>query len=445
MAEELLDIATKIAGAASGGEDIEVHVGRVRETDIRVYKGDVEQLTTADRSTVVIRVVRDGRTGSAVVGSLDEVAIKEALEDARDNASFGTPDEFSGVADPDGVAPADIDPYDPELETFATDRKLDIAFELEKMVLASDDRIRTIESVDYGDNRIETAVANSKGIALSSRRTAVSLVASLIAGGEDESETGYGVTTARRPSDLDLERARQQAVDRAVRMLGSKKPDSGKVIIVLEPEMTSSLLSIIGGTLTGDSVLKGRSLFAERVGEEVASPSFTLIEDPTDPAAWSASRSDSEGIATRRVNLIDKGVLQGFLYDTYSARRAGTKSTGSAMGSTSPSVGFRGLTLTPGDRGQAEIISSIDDGVLVQSMSGLHSGVNPISGDFSVGATGLRIRNGQLAEPIREFTIGSTLQRMLKNVVAVGNDLQWLYGNAVQVTLAIDDVAMAGV
>ena len=442
---ELLDIATKVAGAANDGEQLEVHVGRTRDTEIRIYKGDVEQLTTADRANVTIRVVRDGRTGSAVVGTLDDVAIKEALEDARDNAAYGTPDEFAGVADPDGVEPADIDPYDPELETFPTDKKIDLAIELEKMLQSSDERVRIVESVDYSDHRVESAVANSEGIALSSRRTAVGLTGLLIAGEDPDSQTGYGVSAARRPSDLDLERVRSKAVERAVRMLGATKPQSAKVTVVLEPNMTSALLSIVGGTLSGEAVLKGRSLFADRVGEEVAAPMFSLIEDPTDPAAWSASRSDAEGLATRRVQLIDRGVLQGYLYDSYSARRAGTSSTGSAVGAAAPAVGFRALTVAPGDRGFDEIVASVDDGVLVQSLKGLHSGVNPVSGDFSVGATGLRIRNGKIAEPLREFTIGSTIQRMLKAVVAVGNDLEWVSGSAVQVTVAIGDVSMAGV
>ena len=442
---ELLDIAKTIAGAARDGEQIEAHVGRTRDTAVRVYEGGVEQLTTADKANVVIRVIREGRTGSAVVGTLDESAIKQALEDARDNAEFGTPDEFAGVAAPDGVKHADIDPYDPELETFATDRKIEIALELEKMLKSSDNRIRNVDSVDYSDHRVEGAVANSNGVFSEARRTAVGLVGSVIAGETEDTQTGYGVSVSRKPSGLDLERARTQAVDRAIRMLGASKPQSGKVTVVLEPNMTSMLLSIIGGTLTGDTVLKGRSLFADRVGEEVAVPFFSLIEDPTDAAAWAASRADAEGLATRRVPLIEDGVLKGFLYDSYSARKASTASTGSATGSASPAVGFRAITVKPGTKSQAEIIAGVDDGVLVQSMSGLHSGVNPISGDFSVGATGLRIRNGQLAEPVREFTIGSTIQRMLRDLVAVGNDAEWSYGSCIEVTLAIGDVAMAGV
>jgi PmbA protein len=194
-------------------------------------------------------------------------------------------------------------------------------------------------------------------------------------------------------------------------------------------------------------VLKGRSLFADRVGEEVSAPLFTLVDDASDPASSGASRFDGEGLASRRTPLIEGGVLRGFLYNTYAARRAGTSSTGSAVRAgfkSGPGCGARAISVTPGDRSQADIVAGTDLGLLVQGISGIHSGVNPVSGDFSVGAEGVMIRNGQLAEPVREITIGSTIQRMLKDVVAVGNDLEWSYGSAAHVTLAIGDISMSG-
>jgi PmbA protein len=145
--------------------------------------------------------------------------------------------------------------------------------------------------------------------------------------------------------------------------------------------------------------------------------------------------------------LIDGGVLQGFLYNTYAGRRAGVASTGSAVRAgfkSGPGVGARAVSVTPGDQSPDEILRMVGSGLLVQSVTGVHSGVNAVSGDFSVGAEGLMIRDGALAEPVREMTIASTLQRMLKEVVAVGNDLEWLPGSAAGVTLAIADVSMSG-
>jgi PmbA protein len=193
--------------------------------------------------------------------------------------------------------------------------------------------------------------------------------------------------------------------------------------------------------------LKGRSFFADRVGEEVSAPFLNLVDDATDPASSGASRYDAEGLASRRTPLIENGVLTGFLYNTYAARRAGTTSTGSAVRGgfkSGPGCGPRAIALTPGDRNQSDVIGDIELGLLVQEVSGLHSGVNPVSGDFSVGAAGLMIRNGELAEPVREITISSTIQRMLKDVLGVGNDLQWSFGPACHVTLAMSGLSMSG-
>ncbi|MDE3139301.1 MAG: TldD/PmbA family protein, partial [Acidobacteriota bacterium] len=156
---------------------------------------------------------------------------------------------------------------------------------------------------------------------------------------------------------------------------------------------------------------------------------------------------DAEGLASRRNELITQGRLRQFVYDTVSGRRAGVASTGSAVRagvSGSPSAGCRALQLVPGDQDQDAIFRRVGDGVFVESLTGVHSGVNPISGDFSVGITGLMIRDGVLAEPVREVTIASTLQRMLLDVLMVGNDVQWLPGTAAAQTLAIDGVALSG-
>ena len=217
--------------------------------------------------------------------------------------------------------------------------------------------------------------------------------------------------------------------------------------VVLDPFVSAQFLGIIGSTLNGEAVLKGRSIFAGRVGEDVAATNLTLIDDPTNPLAYTASEIDGEGLATRRNVLIDGGVLQKFVQSSYSARRSGAAPTGNATRGgfkTTPGCGCLALSLVPGTRSQAELVADVDEGVLIQMVQGLHSGVNPVSGDFSTGASGLMIRGGQLAEPVREFTIASTLQRMLKDVVEVGGDIEWLPMSAAGVSLVIRDVTMSG-
>jgi PmbA protein len=207
------------------------------------------------------------------------------------------------------------------------------------------------------------------------------------------------------------------------------------------------LLGVVSSGLSGEAVVKGRSLFAGRIGELVAAPTVTLVDDPTDSRAFGAASHDGEGLACRRNVLISDGVLRMFVYDTVSARRAGTSSTGSAVRggfAGTPGAGCRALLLSPGDASAQEILAAVGDGLYVQSVTGIHSGVNPVSGDFSVGAEGLMIRGGALAEPVREITVASTLQRMLQSVVAIGSDLRWLPGVAAGQTLAIADMQLSG-
>jgi PmbA protein len=444
---ELLDIATRVAARARPGEQVEAYVARGKSTEVKVFEGGVESLSAAESAGVGIRVITASRQGFAYAGSLDDEVVAETLDEARDNAGFGTPDEHLGLASPDGVEPAPIDLWREELALFPTNKKVDAALELERLIRAGDPRIRQVESSYWGDSASESAVATSTGIVGSSRRTSCYVSAYAIAGAGADTQTGAGYSVGRAPSDISLEVAAADAVDRATRLLGARKPDSARVAVVFEPRITATLLAILAGTLDGEAVLKGRSLFAQRVGEQVSVPDLFLVDDPTDPDAFGAARIDAEGLACRRNVLIDGGVLQGFLYNTYAGRRAGRSSTGSAVRSgfkSGPGVGARAVAVTPGTQSPAEILATVGEGLLVQSISGVHSGVNPVSGDFSVGAEGMMIRGGELAEPVREFTIASTIQRMLLDVAAIGNDLERLPSSAAGLTLAIGDISMSG-
>ncbi len=444
---DLLGLARRVLDKAGADEDVEVYVAHGRETSIRVFEGEIEELTAAESAGVGVRVISEGRQGFSYVGALDESAAADALLEARDNAKFATVDEHAGLASPDGVAAPVLDLWREELVSFPTDKKVALAVELERQVRAGDTRIRQVVSSDYVDGLGETAIATSRGIAVSSRQTGCYLFVHAVAGDGDDTQTGFGFSVGRAPGELDVGLAASDAVDRATRLLGAKKAKSAKLTAVLDRRVTATLLGILSGTLSGEEVVKGRSLFAGRIGEQVGVGELTLVDDPTNPLAYGASEFDAEGLACRRNALISKGELSGFLYNTYAANLAGTSSTGSAVRGgfrTTPGVGAQALYLEPGTRDQSEIISLVGDGFLVQSITGVHSGVNPVSGDFSVGAEGLMIRGGELAEPVREVTIASTIQRMLQHVVAIGSDIEWLPGAATGVTLAIDEISLSG-
>jgi len=444
---ELLEIAGRIVGWAGSGEQVEAVVVHERETEVRAYEGEVESLTVAESSGVGIRVIRDGRQGFAYAGTLEPDALVEVMREARDNLGFATPDEHCSLAVPDGVAPIGMDLYREALLNLSIDAKVQMALDLERLTLSADHRISGVESAEYSDSVSSSAVATTTGIRSTSRETGCFLSAYALAEQDGETQTGFGFSLGCQPGDLDVEATAAEAAERSTRMLGAVKPSSGRMTVVFDPWVSAQFLGIVGGTLSGEAVQKGRSLFADRLGEDVAAPVLTLVDDPTDPAAYTATETDGEGLATRRNVLLADGRLERFVHNSETARRAGTVSTGSAVRgySSTPGVGVRAVAVVPGDRSPTDLISGIRDGLLIQGVSGLHSGVNAVSGDFSTGAEGLRIRDGELAEPVREFTIASTIQKMLNDVTAIGDDLQWLPMRAAGVTLVIGELTVSGV
>ncbi|MDG1187782.1 MAG: TldD/PmbA family protein [Ilumatobacter sp.] len=447
---ELQAVADRIVEQAKSSEQVEAFVARGGETDVRIYQGAVEHFVSAQSEGVGIRVISGGRTGFAYAGTLGESAIAEVLAEARDNVQFGEPDEYAALAEPDGVAVTEQSLWNDELADYPTDDKINLAKQLEQLASGRDARVRVDDS-NYADAHGESAVASTTGIRMSGRENGCYVSVSTLAddgeGDDAETQTGFGFSVGRSPLEFDLDKAAREASERATRLLGATKPASKRTTVVLDPMVTAQFLGVISSTLNGEAVVKGRSLFAERLGDEVAAPLVTLIDDPTNPRAYSSTDVDGEGLAARRNVLIQDGVLKQFVHNTYSARRAGTVSTGNATRggfAGTPGVGCLAMSLVPGTRSQAELVSDIDDGLLVQSVQGLHSGVNPVSGDFSTGAAGLLIVNGDVGAPVREFTIASTLQRMLLDIVEIGGDLDWLPMRSNGMSLVIRDITLSG-
>lgn len=443
---ELLDVAARIADMAKPGEEVEAFVARSTSTSVRAYGGEVESLTQASSAGIGVRVIVDHREGFAYAGTLDEGVVLEALAEARDNATFGEPDEFNGLATPDGVAPADLDLWPAGLASVPTADKVALALELERATTGRDPRVSGVRVAMYSDGTAEGAVATSTGIRAWGRAGTSYLMVQALANHDGETQIAGGLSVGREITDLSIDEAADDAVLRATRLLGSTKPQTQRLTLVLEPRMTATILGIVGGMLNGEAMLKGRTPFGDRVGEAIASPLLTFVDDPTDPQSLGAEAHDGEGLACRRNELVVDGVLQGFLHNTYTGRRSGTASTGSAQRgvASTPGVGAGALAVAPGRGSHEEILASIDNGLFVTSMAGLHSGVNPVSGDFSVGVEGLMVRGGALSEPVREATVASTIQRLLLDISAVGADLEWLPDGTGGVTLVIPDVALSG-
>ena len=435
------------AAMAAGADEADAWCEESAEREIRVYDGEVESLTDASSRGIGVRVFKGGRLGYSFGTDLSSAAVEQLARDAGEAAAVADPDEHAGLPEQPGAAAVD-GLRSAELEGWSTERKVELALAVERAARAHPD-VSQVEQVVYSDADARVALANSRGFDGGFEVTTAWSYASAFAGEGADLMTGLGLGLGRDPSALDPEAIGGEAAERAAALKGARQPDSRHCPVVLDPFVAASFVGFIGGMLSADAVQRGRSLFAGKEGEEIAAPLLRVADDGTLPDGLASAPFDGEGTPHRRTPLIEDGRLQTYLFDSRTARRAGRETTGSATRGSyraPPSVGTSNLDVEPGDATLAELISRAGDGLYVYDVAGLHSGVNPISGTFSVGATGRLIEGGELGAPVREITIASDLVSMLKAVQAVGSERRWVpFGGSVNAApLLLAEMAVSG-
>jgi PmbA protein len=443
---DLLDLCLGAVDVAEAGEQVEAYAEQSTRTQVKARGGEVEAMSSAETRGVGVRVILEGRLGYAYAAdpSLEEVV--EALGKARANAGLSTPDEGNVLPEPH-AAGALPEIFRQSQAGVPTQRKVTLALELDRATVRSHPKVRKVEQAAYGDSVSRIALASTAGAAEEYSRTDCWCASSALAEEGDETQTGFGFRRGREIDELEWMACAEEAATRAARLLGSRKPPSARVPVLLDPNAAMSFLGVLAAPLSAESVQKGRSLFADRLGEEVGSGTVTLIDDGRFLDGPAAAPFDDEGVPTERTPLIERGRLAALLHNTYTARRGNAVSTGNAgRGSyrTAPGVSPSNLYLEPGAVAPRELLHRAGGGVYIQDVSGVHSGANPISGEFSVGATGLRISGGALGEPLREMTIASTLPDVLRAVVAVGSDLRF-FGSIGSPSVLVGEMTVAGV
>ena len=422
------------AAVDAGADDADAYVERSVEREIRVYDGGVESLTDASSRGVGVRAFVGGRWGHSYGTDLSDDGLRQLGAAAHEAAAVADADEHAGLPEETGATDVGALRSD-ELAGWSTERKVELAIEVERRA-RNHPEVTQVEQVVYADSDGEAALANSRGFAGSYATSAAWAYASAFAGEGEDLMTGLGLGIGRGPEALDPAAIGVEAGERAAALAGARQPSSRRCPVIFDAFVAASFLGFIGGMLSADAVQRGRSLFADREGDEVANPLLRLADDGTAPDGLATAPFDGEGSPRRRVALLEDGRLQSFLFDARTARKAGRETTASAVrGSyrTPPSVGTGNLVVEPGESSLEELVSEVGDGLLVTDVVGLHSGVNPVSGTFSVGATGRLIEGGELAKPVREITIASDLVSMLRAVEGLGSESRWVpFGGSVR-------------
>lgn len=445
-----MDIKTAVrdavALAQSGGAyQSEAYAINGSALEIEVSEEKLELMKLAKDTGIGIRIVtKNGSIGFAYTSDISVEGLKKTVDEAQKNGRQTAKDSNNTIARRlDNVPQMQI--YDENTAKISVDEKINMAKLVEKICKQTDDRIFKCERSAYQDGEFEIAIANSNGTEASYKANYCGIFSFALAKEDDDVQTGMSMQFARSFAELDPNRIGREAAIDALRLVKAKSIDTTRASVVLSPYIATGFFSILIPALSADAVQKGRSLFKNKLKSQVVSPLITMIDDGTFKEGIAAAPFDGEGVLTRHKEVISNGVLNTYLYNTYTANKDNVESTGNAVRSfykTVPSVGATNFYIKPGKLSNDEIISSVNKGFYVTHVMGMHT-ANPITGDFSLGASGVWIENGKLTYGVRGVAIAGNILELLSNVENVGNDLRF-FGSKGAPTIAISSMTISG-
>ncbi len=428
-----LELAQKLASLAKkrGADEAECLVERGRHASVKVRDGVIEDLTQATNKGAGLRVIVGARLGFATTTDFDEGGLDMFVARALAAAKESAPDERNALPTTKmrGTHPAAAAlgvHWDPAVAEIDPAWKIAAAREMDSAARAEDPRIRKMDGASAGESVDAFAIASTRGLAAQHRTTSIWLSCSPVAEADGQLQTSYWMDVKRSRAALDSpESVGRKSAQRAARMLGARQVKSCKVPVVFDPQMAASFVGGLVGAVNGDLAFKKASFLWNQLNQLVASPLVTLTDDGLRKNGLGTAPFDGEGVAQRCTPIFERGVLRNFLYDTTTARKADAHSTGNAARgyASLPSIGTTNLTLAAGTTPPAELLRGLKRGFLVTAMLG--RGANTVTGDYSRGANGLWIENGECTYAVHEVTVAGSLLQMLAAIDAVGDDLDF--------------------
>lgn len=449
---ERLELTEELAGdilrkaRARGASAGDVMMAESDSFFVTVRLGEVEKISQAQEKRLGLRLFFGKSSASASTSDISEGSVERLIGATCAMARATARDEFSGLPEPEALARSvpDLDLFDEEAASVSVEERTRLALEAEQAALAADPRITNCEGAEFSSQFGRIIYANSHEFAGEYRGSSFNLSVIPVAVENGAMQRDYWYSSRRKFSRLDSpESVGKKAAARALRRLNARKVKTREVPVVFEPETAASLWRQLASALSGYLLYKGASFLAGRLGTKIASQQVTVTDDGTIRGGLGSKPFDAEGLPTHRKTMVENGVLRSYLLDSYSGRKLGMASTGNASRSVGepPGVSATNLFLMAGPYRPEEILASVEDGFYVTELIGF--GVNLVTGDYSRGAAGLWIHNGELAYPVEEVTIAGNLKEMLQNIEMVGNDLE-MRGRIASPTIKISRMTVAG-
>jgi PmbA protein len=446
---ELKEVATEVVDRAmrAGATAAEAVAREGNEFSTVVRLGQVETLKESGAKVLGVRVFHGQRAASTYTSDFSPAGLDQLVSSAVSLARITSEDPVSGLpqASELGKLDTDLDLYYQDVYSLSTEQRIEYARRAEKAATSADARIQNSEGGSFDAADGCKVLANSLGFVGEYKRSYCSVSAVPVA--KDESgamQRDFWYSVARSIKLLDSpEEVGKVAAQRTLRRLGARKVKTSQVPVIFDPMVARSLLDSLAEAVNGDSIYRGASFLAGKLGEKVAGENVTVVDDGTMPGGFGTSPFDGEGVKSRRTVVIDKGVLKSYLLNTYTAKKLNMKTTGNASRGLAgtPGIGVGNFYLEAGERKPEQIIGDVKEGLYVTEFLGF--GVNLVTGDFSRGASGMWISGGQLAFPVEEITVAGNLKDMLNSISEIGSDLEFR-GSMASPTLRIDGLTVAG-
>lgn len=445
LSEIATDVVARALKAGASAADAIALEGTEFSTLVRL--GQVETLKEAGSRGLGLRVFLGQRTAATYTSDITPEGIDRLVRGAVELARVTSEDPSAGLPQKGhlGSVPGDLQLYHDDVYSLSPEQRIEYARRAERAALECDPRLKNSDGGGFDASTAHKVLANSLGFVGEYRRSYCSLSAMPIAQADDGSmQRDYWFSAARSLRGLESPEAiGREAAQRTLRRLGARKIPSTQATVVLDPRVAASLLHHIFGAVNGDAIYRQASFLAGKLGEKIAGENITVIDDGITPGGFGTEPFDGEGVPTRRTVVIENGVLKSYLLNTYTARKLGLETTGNAARSMAgnPGIGFGNFFLQPGSKTPQQIIAGIRRGFYITEFLGF--GVNLVTGDFSQGAGGQWIEDGELTFPVEEVTVAGNLKNMLNNISEIGNDLKFRSATACP-TLSIEGMTIAG-
>jgi len=412
--------------AAGKVDDIEVTLSSGKSFSVMINAQNIESFKYADAKGIGIRVLKDGKVGYSYTEKFDEDTFKKVIDEAVENARFSE-DEAIVTMDnyPDIKEKPDV--YCEDLEKLEINKKIQFAKDLEKIALDADKKVINVPYAAFGNSNSYVRIVNSKGLDKEFRTNDAFAYLGVLAHSQQDKRMAFDFVAGRDFSKFDAKKLAEKCARRSTELLDGEEITSGVYPVVLTKEMMATVLGTFSGLFSAKSVQEGRSLLAGKLNSEIANELVTIVDDALHPEGYATRTFDSEGYPSQKTMLVEKGKLTSYLHNTITARKDKTKSTGNAARSYKGMLGISSSNfyLEPGDNEVEKLYSAHDTVVEIVSLQGMHSGCNPISGDFSLSAEGFLYQDGKKKHSLKPFTISGNFIDLLDSVEMIANDFKF--------------------